>query len=234
MSRNYIDFISAYCDGWCERCAFTERCSNFAVQSAIGVCDGYFGAAIELAVGPAVEPGRERQKTIGERMMSFLMDHEPTGQELEQIGREMKERTQRLDRHRLAEASLDYMVASRRWLEAHESVADGAAPAVCEAIRVIRWDVHLIHVKIMRALTGRDEDPGGSLWDGSPVQNDWNGSAKVALISIERSERAWRVIAAETGDDAAAVLAGSLTTLRAGVSRDFPRAMEFRRPGFDG
>jgi hypothetical protein len=24
MSRNYIDFISAYCDSWCERCAFTS------------------------------------------------------------------------------------------------------------------------------------------------------------------------------------------------------------------
>jgi hypothetical protein len=86
----------------------------------------------------------------------------------------------------------------------------------------------------MRALTGRDEDPEGSLWDGSPVQNDWNGSAKVALISIERSQRAWRVIAEETGDYAAAVLAWSLTTQRAVVSRDYTRAMQFRRPGFDG
>ena len=25
MRGRYIDFISAYCDSWCERCAFTDR-----------------------------------------------------------------------------------------------------------------------------------------------------------------------------------------------------------------
>jgi hypothetical protein len=120
MPKNYIDFISSYCDSWCERCAFTERCSSFAVQSAIAMCDGDFGAAMDLAVGPAVTPGRERRKTIGERMMSFLVDHEPTEQELQQIRSEMEERRQRLRRHPLAEATLDYTVASHRWLDAHE------------------------------------------------------------------------------------------------------------------
>ena len=83
-----------------------------------------------------------------------------------------------------------------------------------------------------RALTGRDEDPKGKFWR-SRVQNDWNGSAKVALISIDRSERAWRDVAAALRDDAATVLADGLAHLRAGMNRDFPRAMEFRRPGFD-
>ena len=52
MSRNYIDFISAYCDSWCERCAFTERCSHYAVKCAEAMCDGDFRAALELALGP--------------------------------------------------------------------------------------------------------------------------------------------------------------------------------------
>jgi hypothetical protein len=29
-----IDFISAYCDHWCEQCAFTSRCPAFAWQAA--------------------------------------------------------------------------------------------------------------------------------------------------------------------------------------------------------
>jgi len=104
---------------------------------------------------------------------------------------------------------------------------------VREAIRVLRSDSHLIHVKIMRPLTGRDENPKGSHWGDSPVQNDWNGSAKVALISIERSKAAWRVPAAEAGDEAAAVLAETLAILRRGMNTDFPHALQFRRPGFD-
>src|ERR687887_336142 len=57
----YIDFISAYCDRWCERCAFTERCSLFAVQVAMAMCDDNEEEAMELAVGRAPsengEPG---------------------------------------------------------------------------------------------------------------------------------------------------------------------------------
>ena len=49
----YIDFISAYCDRWCERCTFTERCSLFAVQAALAMCEGDDEQAMELAIGRA-------------------------------------------------------------------------------------------------------------------------------------------------------------------------------------
>ncbi|MBI4476315.1 MAG: hypothetical protein HY654_04025, partial [Acidobacteria bacterium] len=45
-----IDFISAYCDRWCERCAYTSRCSLFAAQAAIAMC-GDVVEGLELAVG---------------------------------------------------------------------------------------------------------------------------------------------------------------------------------------
>jgi len=233
VSRNYIDFISAYCDSWCDRCAFTDRCSQFAMRSAIAMCDGDVEAAIELAVGPPRVPGRERQKTLGERMAERLADYEPSEKELEEIGREIDQRRQRIERHGLAKASLDYAVAARRWLEKHMRYDTMTAPSVHDAVEVIGWDLHLIHVKIMRALNGRDEYLEDAVHDEGPVQNDWNGSAKVALISIVRSERAWRVIAAETQDEAAVVLAGSLATLRDEMDKEFPRAAAFRRPGFD-
>jgi len=28
MRTDRIDFISAYCDSWCERCGYTSRCTN--------------------------------------------------------------------------------------------------------------------------------------------------------------------------------------------------------------
>ena len=96
MSRNYIDFISAYCDSWCERCAFTERCSHFAVTCAEAMCDGDFKAALELALGPAPIPGRERQKTVGQRMADAFVDDEPPQKELGDIARALDERRARL------------------------------------------------------------------------------------------------------------------------------------------
>ena len=134
----------------------------------------------------------------------------------------------RVDRNPLSRASHDYAIAAHRWLDA---ARDGKA-VDAESLAVIQWDVYLIGAKINRALNGRDEDPKGRFWR-SRVQNDWNGSAKVARISVDRSERAWRSIAAVSGDPGASALADLLASLRQRLDREFPRAMEFRRPGFD-
>src|SRR5262245_9537511 len=52
MNPDHIDFISAYCDRWCERCAFTHRCSAFTAMAAIAMC-GDDEAGLELAFGRA-------------------------------------------------------------------------------------------------------------------------------------------------------------------------------------
>jgi hypothetical protein len=73
----------------------------------------------------------------------------------------------------------------------------------------------------------------GEEWDEDPVQNDWNGSAKVALISIVRGIDAWNTIARFTGDPDAAHIAKQLHGLRPEVEEEFPNAWRFVRPGFD-
>lgn len=234
MSRRYIDFISAYCDRWCERCDFTERCSAFAVHAAVAMCDGDEDAALELAIGPSRSPGGATQKNLSERMAEMMAGYEePSEKELEEIGQEMDARRDRIEHTRLAQTSDDYGMAAHRWLVNRDDLQSNTDAKVRDAFDVVSWDSHLIHAKVMRALSGRDEDPLGRFWR-SRVQNDWNGSAKVALISIERSERAWRAIADATRDEGAVVLADGLVQLRNELLREFPRAMAFQRPGFDG
>jgi hypothetical protein len=233
MKNQWIAFISSYCDSWCERCAFTERCSTFAVQSAVGMCDGDAEAALELTFGHPRRPGGPPPKVFDQRVADAIGGDEPSAKELDEIGREMDERRERTRRIAIAEVSLDYAIAAQRWLTAHEHAVD-AEPVVTEALKVVSWDSFLIHVKIMRALDGRDEDLGSLPFDNGDPQSDWNGSAKVALLSIERSEASWRTIAAPTGDEAAGVLAHTLAQLKTDLLKEFPRAMQFRRPGFDG
>ncbi len=84
-----------------------------------------------------------------------------------------------------------------------------------------------------RAARSRRRDGGRDPSDDHPVQNDWNGSAKVALISIERSLAACRRIASATGDEDAAHLADGIAALRDVVRGEFPDADRFVRPGFD-
>jgi hypothetical protein len=55
----------------------------------------------------------------------------------------------------------------------------------------------------------------------------------VALISIRRSEHAWRAIAQAIRDEQAEVLADAARDLRTHALKEFPHAMAFVRPGFD-
>jgi hypothetical protein len=88
----------------------------------------------------------------------------------------------------LATMATAYTMLSRRWLSEHpdrlRAVAD---PVLAEALEVVTHDWAFVSAKVHRALHGRDGDRHDEDRDDDPVQNDWNGSAKVALISLERS-----------------------------------------------
>jgi hypothetical protein len=143
-------------------------------------------------------------------------------------------RRARLERDPLSRMVQTYTDRAADWLKDHrERLSTPADPMVREALDVIGWDVWLVGAKIHRALHGRDESRTGEMPDDHPVQNDWNGSAKVALISLARSESAWRAIAQAAPDERASVFADGLGHLRRALERDFPDAMAFVRPGFD-
>ena len=68
------------------------------------------------------------------------------------------------------------------------------------------------------------------------IQSDANGSAKVALLLIEESRRAWQVLMQPgrgIGNGAPARFVKVLEDLESGLHQRFPRAFEFVRPGFD-
>ena len=234
MRGEYIEFISVYCDRWCERCAFTNRCSAYAVEMAIGMCEGDFEAGLELAVG-APPPETEAERKQREEFLESLANVEPTPQELEQFTRQREESQERIEETPASTASSRFTFLAHAWLkDRRQAVARTADAALADALEVAAWDSSFIHVKLHRALRGRDEaQRGENFGDDHPIQNDWNGSAKVALISIERSLKAWNVIADVTGDPDARHVAEELMVLRTEVDRAFPKARKFRRPGFD-
>lgn len=232
MNIDRIDFISAYCDRWCERCAFTSRCSAYAVDVATAMCDGDFEAALELAVGAPPESHAEARRR--EEVLADLVNHEPTEQEMVQYARAEEARDERVDESPVTTSASKVALLSLHWLETNrEQVLANAEEPVKEAVEVAGWDAWFIHAKLDRALRGRDEYLQGEDFDDDPVQNDWNGSAKVALISIERSSVAWSLIAERTADPAAALVAEELTSLRTLAEHAFPDAWKFIRPGFD-
>jgi hypothetical protein len=232
MIDERIDFISAYCDRWCERCGFTNRCSAYACQIAIAMC-GDEEAGIELAVGRPQPVGREKEKSVGERLMEEMESAMPSETELAAAEHEEEERRKRIDSDPLTESAETYLQVALAWLKDHsERVRSIAEPAVRDALEIISWDVFFIGAKLRRALGGRDRRHEED-WDDDPIQNDWNGSAKVALISLARSETAWQAVANLPDNGGAAIVVDTITRLRMGANRQFPDAMRFKRPGFD-
>ena len=60
-----------------------------------------------------------------------------------------------------------------------------------EALEIIRWYQHFIYVKLMRAVRGELEEREE---ERDEFPRDSEGSAKVALIAIDRSIGAWGTV----------------------------------------
>jgi hypothetical protein len=128
---------------------------------------------------------------------------------------------------------------------------------VSDAIEVIRWYQFFVAAKVYRSLMGfehqaamddepLDEDPfGADPFDddeqdldqilAETARNDSNGSAKIALIAIDRSLSAWRIMKGYLPEKSESIvsLLVQLERLRRGLEQEFPEARDFIRPGFD-
>lgn len=101
-----------------------------------------------------------------------------------------------------------------------------------EALEVIRWYQHQIFVKLMRAVRGTLREEEASF---DAFAKDSDGSAKVALLGIERSIGAWGELRAFFFQQRAKIgdILLHLESLRRHVEQLFPAARDFIRPGFD-
>lgn len=121
VNSQRIDFISAYCDRWCERCAFTDRCSAFACNVAIGMC-GDVADGIELAVGRARSPKGVKQGTS--RPLDSLSDAAPSAAEIAEFTRLERSRDTRVEESPLSRQAKAYMNQSTAWIDANRAIDD--------------------------------------------------------------------------------------------------------------
>lgn len=231
MNPDHIDFISAYCDRWCERCPLTHRCSAFTAMAAIAMCEDD-GEGLELAFGRAADDDGAVAPLPG-WVSDFTQEPLSPAEEAE-FERRQEHVRQRVEATSIMQTVKAFTSVAHAWLAGNQQALSEQDDVVREALAVATHDVMVILTKLHRALDGKfRRDTDEDVADDHPVQNDWNGSAKVALISIERSADAWSVLASATGSDTPAIVAAQLTDLKTEVERDFPDAWQFRRPGFD-
>jgi hypothetical protein len=109
---------------------------------------------------------------------------------------------------------------------------DADALQIRDYLEIIRWHQHQIYVKLCRAASGMIL---GELEDVEYFPQDANGSAKVAILGIERSIAAWGGLLHEFPDQENPILdvLVALKKLLRQVDAAFPDARAFIRPGFD-
>ncbi len=252
LARNprLITGIYNYCDRWCERCPFTSRCMNFALvneqfpdHESRDINNEVFWHKLSETFQVTLDLLKETAEREGIDL-DAMSTEEGTQQE-----RFNEELAMTHECCRMAKAYAD-MVDS--WFTSAEDLADQKEDdlnlkarreildlgpfqesATCEdAVEVIRWYQHQIYVKLMRAIRGILEEKDESL---DEFARDSDGSAKVALIAIDRSIAAW-------GEMRTCFFAYEreildicvyLERLRKKAEKVFPDARAFIRPGFD-
>ena len=246
----YIPGVYNYCDRWCERCPFTSRCLNYEISEEHFAEPGSRDMNNELFWKKLSETFQATLELVQEMMEEQGIDIDTI--DTEPIKRRERRIDKEVDNNELIVSARDYGKIAGEWFESTKNLflekeidlnkkvelelpnenPDKEAAAILDAVDVIMWYLHFIEVKLRRAVHGELEDRF-EIPDDFPKDSD--GSAKVALIAIDRSIAAWGEILKYFPDqeDELLQILVSLEQLRRNAEKMFPNARSFVRPGFD-
>jgi hypothetical protein len=247
QNPDFISGIYNYCDRWCERCPLTSRCLVYATEQ-----DDDASPTSRDAENSEFWQNLMQYRAQADELIPEWAKH--AGVDLNTSEEHLPSRRRRkpsVDKHPLVKAGKEYAIAASDWFRALDQTIDvsilsfiaNAADAAAtgteldrevtqpfeSAREVIQWYQHQISVKTMRALSTHNDE-----FDDTET-NDSDGSAKVALIGVDRSIAAWRMMQLSLPERSESIvpLILQLACLRNSLLRTFPKASAFVRPGFD-
>lgn len=257
VESGFIPGIYNFCDRWCEKCTQQANCLSYAMGKKM---EEKLGMAPEEGMACKNENIWAYLKNIFDSTYEILHDLAlERGIEMEDIySSEDLDKGLWADEYEHAakeEESNDYIVATSDIIKIcciYESLSEDCLESVfavldekewapeapeekesSEALDMINWYLDLIQSKIRRALFGYLQNKGTV--DDSLVCEDYNGSAKVALIGIEQSEKAWDILKKYCPSLVKDIshIQVTLSQLTTDIETKFPAARKFKRPGFD-
>jgi hypothetical protein len=229
-----IPGVYNYCHRRCEQCPFTDRCLVFRRMREDEVRRP--GRDVLERVGDGFTATLDLLKDWCEREgIDFEKLREDATSEAQQA--EMRRAEDAVDRDPLRVLAASYTSAAFDLVTSLEALAPFHewSPPVREALATIGWYAGMVSAKVDRSLHGLAES-GGPSFEADPIQNDWNGSAKVARLAIAESQRAWDTLLFVGQAPPNARLRQTrelLDRIDHGLASRFPHAADFVRPGFD-
>jgi hypothetical protein len=238
-----IPGIHNYCDRWCAKCAFTQRCGSFSIEEEFAKDDLKNEEEIWSHLSVMLETSLELLKSQAEQLGIEINE---TNVEIDQ---NFDTKLSRNNNPIICEAS-KYSKLTEEWLDSYKTVLEnldnilferGAEqlfmedinePDFTHLIEVIAYYKDFISIKINRALMQSLENNSGLK---ELADYDANGSAKISLIAIDRSIGAWASILKRmpSREDELLIILVILQKLRCSLESEFPKARQFHRPGFD-
>ena len=227
QKKGYIDGIYNYCDRWCEKCSFKAKCRNYSFSE-----DEEPGNGEELF---------EYLHNVFQATMLMLKDSmEETGIDPEELKNIEPVKDIESREHPLFQKCDQVAKNIHEWLQNNESAVNAAHLVqpdeegnikFNDAVDVIYWYNFFIPAKISRALSGLTEEED----DDEFSAYDSNGSAKIALIGLDRMIAAFSVVMKEipSEEDNLLKILIDLAGIRKQTETIFPDARKFIRPGFD-
>ena len=252
---NFIAGIYNYCDRWCERCSLSRRCLNYAMEEkrkpsrgagARDLKNQAFWDELQDIFKTTIEMVREDARKDGidlndPKLQASVKAHE---RRVERLAAKHKA---------LPDDALKYAHGVTAWLrrakprfrdkreelETKERLEIGTpmdeAIELDDLLEVIQFYQFFIHVKLSRSTTSQAEEELETAPEMRAFPKDSDGSAKIALIAIDRSLAAWTRLSQHFPEESDAILDSQvlLARLRTAAERLFPQARAFVRPGFD-
>ena len=244
----YVRGIFNYCDRWCEHCPATARCRVFDGVKDHTECgevwDGEFWGKFrpvfertmamlyESAGGAAAqEPPSVPWSESNDEEDDLLQDEAARAHPCSVAARAYAEEALRWLKEASAECAVkDAELSAQPSTDRAGDDPEANATAIRAVLDIIQWHQDQISVKLLRALSHPEMgDPDG------PCPKDSDGSAKVALIGVERSIAACGELLEYIPHHEQELLSllSQLYRLRQGIESTFPRARAFVRPWFD-
>jgi hypothetical protein len=227
--KRFVPGIYNYCDRWCERCPQTARCLNFSIsQEEFGDPETHdlrneaFWRKLAEIFRETLELLEEEGKKWGIKLQNLDSVPEEAAAQNEEAA----------SSHVLSRTAASYATVVDDWFKEREKLFFFPTAAAADenikiedALEVIRWYQYFIAAKVMRAVRGSLEGPG----------DDGDGSAKIAMIGIDRSIGAWGMIPRHNRfyQESVFEIISLLKLLKQAVKETFPGAKSFVRPGLD-
>jgi len=247
----FITGISDYCDYWCERCAFTAHCSNFAEQPFEG----------ERSLAPTDLP-EDAENILDSPHSTFAIAEElikcgaanqdsdihssESQAELDKANEERERKYAEARAHPLSRAATAYAHSVYYWFDRRDEAlqarikrarkndeinSDVPFPEEVEdAIEVIHWHQHQAGALLNSIFTLADNEEAQEIF--APL---YDGQMKTVLIGLDHSLLAWGKVQMFWPERAEEMmrLTSLASELRWMLELAFPNARDFIRPGFD-